>query len=354
MRSHHRTAGCALLVLALVVGACGGGGSPGAPTETAGSSPRADVTPTPAPTATATIAPTATPAPVTTPSPAPTATPVPTPTPTPAAVTATVDDWTWTYAKHPLTLKGTPGTWTWKKVLFGAQTVDLRWKATAASSAGCTFRYQVASKSLPKTVKASAKVKGTKPATGTRSLTVKYGDGTVGVTTDCATWSVKLVATSWPGITLKQTNDTYKAKGTTAAALNEELYDAEADANWRYLYKYTTGGGTRLKSLTATLKLTYELPAWKAPEGTDPTLVAEWKAAVAAMRTHLCGEAALEIQYVGRFLAAGQKKTSFSSLGAMEKYLDKINDRQFDSYADRHEAYNESVNYGIDQGAWVD
>lgn len=358
MRSHHRIAGCALVVVALIVGACGGGASPGPAGPGAATSPipSAEATPvaTPPSTPAPTPEPTATPVAIATPTPTPAVTPVPTPAPTPAAVTTTVDAWTWTYAKHPLTLKGTPGTWTWTRVVFGAQTVDLRWKATAASSAGCTFRYRVESRQLPKTVKASTKVKGTKPASGTRSLTVKYGDGKVGVTTDCATWSVKLVATSWPGITLKQTNDTYKAKGTTATSLNEELYDAEADSNWRYLYKYTTGGGARLQSLTATVKITYELPAWTPPEGTDPELVASWKSAVAGMRTHLFGEAALQVQYVGRFLAQGKQKTSFASLSAMEKYFDKINDKLYDWMSDRYEAYNKSVDYGLDQGAWVD
>jgi hypothetical protein len=264
-----------------------------------------------------------------------------------------MNDWVWSYAKHPLTLKGKAGTTTWKKVLFGAKTVDLRWKATAASKAGCTLRFKVESKALAKPLKVTRKVKGSKPASGTKALTIKYGDGVVTVSTDCASWSLKVVATSWPGITLKQSNDTFKTKATTAAGLNEALYDSEADPNWRYLYRYTTGAGARMTSVTATIKMVYELPAWKAPEGTSQGLVDQWQDAVAAMRTHLYGEAALQIQYVGRFLADAQKKTSFSSLAALQKYLDKVDDRHFDSYSDRFEAYNKSVDYGYDQGAWV-
>jgi outer membrane biosynthesis protein TonB len=345
---------------ALVVTACGASGSPaaGTPAGVASAEPTAEATvepttaPTPAPAPTATPVP-ATPPPAPSPTPAPSATPAPTPTPPPAAVETTIEDYVWAYQKQPLALKGATGTTRWTHVLLGAKTVELRWKATPAASAGCRFAYELASKQMAKAVKATAKVKGAKTGSGARSATANYGDGILSVTTDCATWSLRIVATGNPGLVIKQRNDPYKATGSTAAELNDELYEAELDWSYRYNYKYFAGNPVRVTSVTMTLPIDYELPTWAPPDGTDPALVASWKSAVAGMQTHLHGEAALVIQAVGRSLAAAQKKTSFPSVRAAETWYDKSSERVFDSASDRFEAYNEYTDYGYEQGAYV-
>jgi hypothetical protein len=268
-------------------------------------------------------------------------------------VVRTVEDYVWAFEKRALTLKGSAGTSRWTRVLFAARTVDLRWKATPATSAGCTFRYQVESTALAKPLKVTAKLKGSKAGSGSRAMTIKYGNGVVTVTTDCLSWSLKVVSTGHPGITLKQSSDAYRAKGTTAAELNDALFDADLDWSWRYLYKYTTGGTVRLTSITITARMTYEMPTWTPPEGTDPLLVEKWKAALVGLRKHLDGEAALGIQYIGRFLAAAQKKSSFSSLSALEKYLERVNDRSFDAADERYDDYNKYTDYGWKQGAYL-
>ncbi len=365
MSSLTRSACCGLAAAALLVTACGGSGSPAPGTAAPEASATAPALESPTP-ATETVPPTATPAPVATPEPAtptptvepsptpvPSATPAPTPTPVPAVVTTTVEDYVWAYQKQPLTLTGTTGTSRWTRVLLGAKTVEMRWKATPASSAGCRFAYALASKQMAKTVKATERLKGAKARTGVRSATVNYGDGTLSVTTDCATWSLRIVATGNPGLTIKQRNDPYKATGTTAAELNDELYEAELDWSYRYNYKYFAGNPVRVTSVTMTLPIDYELPTWAAPEGTDPALVASWKSAVTGMQKHLRGEAALVIQAVGRSLVAAQKKTSFPSVRAVETYFDRTSDRVFDAASDRFEAYNESTDYGYEQGAYV-
>jgi hypothetical protein len=361
MSSLARSACCGLAAVALLVTACGGGGSPapGTAAPEASATAAAQETPTPAP---ETVPPTSTPAAVATPEPAtpaptvaPSPTPVPsaTPTPTPAAVATTVEDYVWAYQKQPLSLTGIAGTSRWTRVLLGAKTVELRWKATPDSAAGCLFSYALGSKQMAKAVKATEKLKGAKARSGARPATVNYGDGTLSVTTDCATWSMRVAATGNPGLTIKQRNDPYKATGTTAAELNDELYEAELDWSYRYNYKYYAGNPIRVTSVTMTLPIDYELPTWAAPEGTDPALVASWKSAVAGMQTHLRGEAALVIQAVGRSLVAAQKKTSFPSVRAAESYYDKSSERVFDGASERFEAYNEYTDYGYEQGAYV-
>jgi predicted secreted Zn-dependent protease len=264
-----------------------------------------------------------------------------------------VEDWVWAYEKRPLTLSGKAGATTWTKVLFAAKTVDLKWTATPASPSGCTFRFRVESASLAKAVTGSQKIKGSKAASGSRGLTVKYGDGKITVTTDCATYALKIVSTSHPGMTIRQSNDPYKATGTTASELNDAMAEAWADWAIRTSTKYYSGGTIRVASFTLSLGIDYELPAWKAPEGTDQALIDAWNVALKGMRKHVEGEAAIGIQAAGRYLAASTK-TSFGSMSAMNKYRDKLSDTWLDWASDKSDAYNKATDYGYTQGAFLE
>ncbi len=332
--------------------------------------------PTAAPAAEATAAPTqappatAAPTPVGTAAPAastPVATAAPTPTPAaapaasaspagtaspPAPAATTVEDYAWVYDKHPLTLRGTTGTTRWTKVLFAAKTVNLKWSATPATSAGCSFRYKVESRALARPVAGTQKVKGSKAGSGSRSLATRYGDGVVTVNTTCAKFTLRAVSTSHPGLTISQSNDPYKATGTTASDLNEEL--ANADASWSINThgKYYSGSTVRVASFGLTMPIDYELPKWKPPSGTDPALVASWKTALANMRRHIEGEAAIGIQAGGRYLAAATRR-NFSSVSAMNRYYDKVGDAFLRSASDRTKALNKATGYGYDQGAFI-
>ena len=259
----------------------------------------------------------------------------------------------WTYEKRPLSVKGTAGITIYPKVLFGAKTVQLSWTAKPAASAGCTFRYKVESSSLPKAVSGSQKAKGAKAASGKRSLAPKYGDGKLTVTTDCGSWSLKAVSTGHPGLAIKQSNDPYKTTGATSTELNEALAKAYADWGIRSNTKYYSGGTIRVASFTATIDIGYELPAWKAPEGTSQSLIDSWNTAHKNMRRHIEGEAAIGIQATGKYLAGSTKK-KFSSLSAMNKYRDKLSDKWIDWASDKMDAYNVATQYGYTQGAYME
>lgn len=344
----------ALAGLALAVAACG---NTPTPTQLPASAPPASITPTPAPTPAPTPSPTPapTPAPAPTPSPTPSATlaPSPSPTPSPSAAAVTIDDYAWVYEKRPMTLRGTAGTTTWTKVLFGAKTVELRWSAAPATSEGCSFRYKVESKALSKPVSGSSKTKNAKTTTGSRNMTINYGDGKVTVTTTCEKFTLKAVSTGHPGVVIKPANDPYKATGATATELNNEL--AEAGTDWGIFtsYTYLIGGSPRVTKVTVRVDLDYELPKWTPPDGTDPALVDAWNVALKNMRRHIEGEAAIAVQAGGRYAASLTKK-SFSSKAAMEKYYDTKSDKAIDNASNRHEQYNEDTQYGYTQGAYIE
>jgi hypothetical protein len=249
-------------------------------------------------------------------------------------------------------VKGAAGVTVYSKVLFGAKTVQMSWTAKPAASTGCTFRYKVESSSLAKAVAGTQKV-GAKAASGKRSLTPNYGDGKLTVTTDCASWTLKVVSTGHPGLTIKQANDPFKATGTTASELNDELAESYADWGIRTNTKYYSGGTVRVSSFTATIDIGYELPAWKPAEGTSQDLIDSWNTALKNMRHHIEGEAAIGIQAAGKYLAGSTKKT-FSSVAAMNKYRDKLSDKWIDWASDKTDAYNEATQYGYTQGAYIE
>ena len=331
---------------------------------TAAPAAAATAAPTQAPPATAAPAPVATAAPVAS-TPAATAAPTPAPAAAPAAsaspaatasppapAATTVDDYAWVYDKHPLTLRGTTGTTRWTKVLFAAKTVSLKWSATPATSTGCSFRYKVESRALARPVAGTQKVKGSKAGSGSRSVATRYGDGVVTVNTTCATFTLRAVSTSHPGLTIRQSNDPYKATGTTASDLNEELANAAASWSFNTHGKYYSGSTVRVASFTLTMPIDYELPKWKPPSGTDPALVASWETALANMRRHIEGEAAIGIQAGGRYLAAATRR-KFASVSAMNRYYDKVGDTFLRSASDRTKAFNKATGYGYDQGAFL-
>ncbi len=252
-----------------------------------------------------------------------------------------------------MSLSGTAGTTTWTKVLFGAQTVALKWTATPASSAGCAFKYRIEAKTLPKAVAAAQKVKGAKAGSGSRTVATKYGDGVVTVTTDCAKYTLRMTSASHPGLTIKQSTDPYKVTGTTATELNEGLAKASADWSFRMSTKYYKGGTIRVSSFTVMVPIQYELPKWTPPEGTDQALIDSWKTALKGMRTHVEGEAAIGIQAAGRFVNSSTKKT-FGSVGAMTKYRDKGSDKWIDVASDKTDTYNADTEWGYTQGAYIE
>ncbi|OGO58285.1 MAG: hypothetical protein A2Z32_04795 [Chloroflexi bacterium RBG_16_69_14] len=263
----------------------------------------------------------------------------------------TSDDYVWTIDKA-LTLKGGPGTWKWTRVLFAAKTVSLRWKATPAGAAGCAFKYRLESASLPKAVGGSAKASTSKAVGGSKNATIKYGDGVVTITSDCASWSLSIVPTGHPGVVIKRTTETTKTAATTAAGLNEALADSQADWDLGTNYNYSVGGTYRIVSLTVTVHVTDELPAWTAPSGTDPALIAAWTTALAGMKRHTQGEAAIAVQSAGRYLASITKR-SFTSFKAMDTYLDQLADKTFDWYDAKSDTYNENTMWGETQDAYI-
>jgi hypothetical protein len=343
-----------LAAVALLVGACG---STPTPTQlpagpTAAATPEATTpAPTPSPSPTASPSPTPTIAPTESPSASPSASPTASPSPA-APTTTTVDDYAWVYDKHPMRLSGTAGTTTWTKLLFAANTVALKWSATPASAAGCTFTYKLTSKTLPKAAAGTQKIKGAKPASGSRNLTIKYGDGVMTVTTDCSKYSVTATSTGHPGITITQADAPYRITGTTADELNKGLAKAYADWGIRYYYKYYASPA-RVASFTVTVPIRYKLPIWTPPVGADQSLVDAYNAALKNMRIHTEGEAAIAIQAAGRYHDAANR-TRFTSVSAMQKYFDDQANKSIDAASNRNSTYNDDTNFGDDQGAFID
>ena len=334
----------AVPILALIVTACGSNppsATPASPTPTA--APTATLTPTPAPTPAPTPSPSATALPTPAVSPSPSASPV--------AAEKIVEDYVWTIDK-PLVLKGAAGTSRWTRILFAANTVDLRWSATPASATNCSFRYTLESRALKSPARGTAKTKSSKPASGSRSVAIKYGDAKLAVVTDCAKWQIKFVPTGHPGVKIERRTEYTRASGTTAAELNEALVDAHADWSLNTSYTYYSAP-VRVRTVTVTVRVTSELPKWKAPEGADPDLVKAWSAAIAGTKRHLEGHAAIAVQTAGRYLAAARAKKSFTSLPAMRRYFDKTSDRFLDAASDRIEKYDEYTYYGSNQGAFI-
>lgn len=296
------------------------------------------------------------------PSPSPTSTPTPRPTPSAAPATSpatspapaglVVDDFVWAWDK-PLTLTGTAGDSRWNKVLFGSQTVDLRWTAKPTDASGCTLSYEVTS-SLAKPVKGSVKAKSAKAASAKKAATPKYGDGTVAVATDCASWTLKVVPTGHPNIKIKKVDSKFKTTGSTAEELNAALAKAWMPWTLSWQGRYRSSSPIRVVSLTPTARLRFKVPSWQPPEGTDPELIESWKAASAGMRHHLDGQAAMAIQAAGRFRNAAYAKRSFSSAPAARKYYNKVRSRYFDQWIDRATDYNETTQFGSMQGAFIE
>lgn len=349
--SRSRACTIGMLVVALTIGACGSPTPPPSGTAAAGAAGTTqapDPTATPDPRQTAAAPSTTKPAS----SPAPTVAPSPTLPPTPAAVVTTHDEPVWTIDKA-LTLQGTAGTTTWQRVMFAARTVSLRWKATPADDAGCKFAYSLESSTLKKPAKGTDKASTAKAATGKRNVLIKYGDGELTVKTDCATWSMKIVPTGHPGVVIKRDTRTDKTTATAATALNDALAEATTDWWLNTSYRYVGSSRPRVISKKVTVDITYELPKWTAPDGTDPALVEEWKTAMAGMKHHTQGEAAIAVQAAGRYLAS-LTKTRFSSMRAMKDYFDTKGDKALDKAQDRLQAYNELTFWGASQGAFLD
>ena len=313
-----------------------------------------DPTPTLLEPSTHTPPPASTPTPTPTPAPAPSSspTPSPAPSPTPTASTApaetVVDTYAWVFDKHPMTLKGEAGTTRFTHVLFGAKTVDLRWKAEGHGTA-CAFAASVVSSLMARTVKLSAKVKAAKPASGTRGITANYGDATITVTTDCAAWSIRAVSTGHPGLVIKQQTRTFAIEGDTAAPVKDGLDDAHLDWWINYTYRYRTPP-LRLTSLKTTVRVVSNLPAWTPPAAASQTLIAEWKTAIAALRTHQAGDAVIAIQAAGRFQESAARRTGYRSPTAMQDAIERRCSSAIESAQDRINEYDIFTRRGFTQG----
>ncbi len=347
MPRNARLLAASILSIALVLSACADVGQSAAPAAEAPETAEAAI-------ATPTIAPSRTPplTPARTPVPSPSAAPSATATPTPAEALTVHAVPVWTFDK-PLTLKGTAGAYLWPTAYLAARTISLRWSGTPADAAGCKLAYTLQAKTLPKTVKGTDKTSNAKALKGSRNVPIKYGTGEIGVTTDCAKWTLKIVPTGHPGVVIKRETDTTKTKATTAAGLNEALADSHLDWWLGTSYKYTGTGNPRVISKKITLSLTYELPKWSPPEGTSPQLVTDWKAALAAMKKHEQGEAAIALQAAGRY-AASLTRSRFSSVRAMEKYFDAKFDKWLDWSSDQQEEYDKLTDWGGAQGAYIE
>ena len=93
-----------------------------------------------------------------------------------------------------------------------------------------------------------------------------------------------------------------------------------------------------MTSFTVDLELDYELPRWKAPDGTDPATVEAWQAALRDTRTYLDGYGAIAVQGAGRYLADADRRT-FSSRSAMDDYYDRLAEKWLDWTNEQAEAY---------------
>lgn len=347
MPRNARLLAASILSIALVAGGCAGAAQSPAPAADPPETAAAVV-------ATPTVAPAKTPplTPARTPAPSPSAAPSPTPTPAPAEVLTVAAVPVWTFDK-PLTLKGTAGAYVWPTAYLAARTISLRWAGTPTDDTGCKLAYTLEAKTLPKKVKGTDKTSNAKPLKGSRNVLIKYGTAEIGVTTDCAKWTLKIVPKGHPGVVIKRDTDKTKTKETTAAGLNDALAESHVDWWLNTNYKYTGSGSPRVVSKKVTLTLTYELPKWSPPAGTDPELVSDWKAALAAMKKHEQGEAAIALQAAGRYLAS-LTKSRFSSVRAMEKYYDAKGDKWIDWASDQLEDYNELTYWGGAQGAFIE
>jgi hypothetical protein len=335
------------LSIALIAGACSSASPSIAP---AADVPGSPTSATPAPTVEPTRTPPQTPA--RTPAPSPSLAPSPTPAATPAEVVTVNAVPVWAFDK-PLTLKGTAGTHLWTTALLAARTISLRWSGTPADREGCRLAYTLEATSPAKTVKGSDKTTNAKSLSGRRNVLIKYATGQITVKTDCAKWTLKVVPTGHPGIILKRDTDTTRTTATTAYGLNDALSDSHIDWWLNTSYKYMGTNNPRVASKTITLDVTYELPKWSAPEGTDPQLVSDWKAALAGMKRHEQGEAAIAMQAAGRYLAS-LTKSRFTSKKAMEGYFDAKGDKWIEWSNDRIELYDELTDWGGAQGAFID
>jgi hypothetical protein len=258
----------------------------------------------------------------------------------------------WTFDK-PLVLKGRGGTTIWSDVMFATKSATIRWTGTPADTDGCAFALSLESTALRKALRLSSKTVDATPLTGSRAVAINYGDGKVTVKSDCSTWSVKVLPSGHPGVVVKRTTDLTNTNETTAAGLNDALGESHVDWWVRTQWRYVGTVSPRILSKSVTLDLTFELPSWTQSKTADQQLVSRWRSALAAMKQHEGGEAAVAIQAAGRYLAA-LTKTKFSSVKAMNRYFDATFERYADWANHRTLAYNNATDWGRTQGAFIE
>ncbi|MBW4694436.1 MAG: DUF922 domain-containing Zn-dependent protease [Lyngbya sp. HA4199-MV5] len=158
----------------------------------------------------------------------------------------------------------------------------------------------------------------------------------------------------------------YKIQGKTAAELRSQMNQLgplnqdegkrfDASTTWDLDAQFTAGGkkgaSCKIKTVTVTVKTTFNLPEWTPPTGTPQALIDRWKKHLAALQTHEDGHKQLGIDAGNDLLAQLKALPAAPSCDAINKIAAQKRDAVKASFKQKHKAYDASTKHGANQGA---
>ncbi|XGV98454.1 MAG: DUF922 domain-containing protein [Leptolyngbya sp. BL-A-14] len=158
----------------------------------------------------------------------------------------------------------------------------------------------------------------------------------------------------------------YKIQGKTAAELRSQMNQLgpmnqdegkrfDASTLWDLDAQFTAGGkkgvSCKVKTVTVTVKTTFNLPEWTPPDGTPQALIDRWKKHLAALQTHEEGHKQLGIDAGNDLLAQLKAMPAAPSCDAINKVAAQKRDAVKASFKQKHKAYDASTKHGATQGA---
>ena len=192
-----------------------------------------------------------------------------------------------------------------------------------------------------------------------QGLVVMVGSCMVGYTV--AAW-----ATDPDLIVTPPTVAPYKIQGKTTAELRSQMNQLgplnqdegkrfDASTLWDLDAQFTAGGkkgvSCKLKTITVTVKTTFNLPDWTPPDGTPQTLIDRWKKHLAALQTHEEGHKQLGIDAGNDLLSQLKAMPSAPSCDALKPLAAQKRDAVKAAFKQKHKAYDASTKHGANQGA---
>ena len=181
---------------------------------------------------------------------------------------------------------------------------------------------------------------------------------------------VGCVGTAWAAdpdlVVTPPTIAPYTIQGKTAAELRSQMSQLgpmnqdegkrfDASTLWDLDAQFTSGGkkgvSCKLKTVTVTVKTTFNLPAWTPPAGTPQPLIDRWKKHLAALQAHEDGHKQLGIDAGNDLLSQLKAMPSAPSCDALNKIATQKRDAVKVAFKQKHKAYDASTKHGANQGA---